>query len=220
MGSAPVLTIRGLFMESSPRRAADNGPRDDTGSHSGSRSTAHEHDRPREPSASDRAAVEDTLDEVQTYLQELFGRYGLSQSKPADSPGSTARPVEAKPKSEDPAPQTTRPPEAETLRSLPDPKRPPERRDDILVLRELSTRSARGAIAQFEKGRIVTATWARFWLCFAALGLTLFFLRIVEPFEVRTLCAAAVALILAVYWCGQFWLLTRQATRLGTKAAR
>ena len=99
-------------------------------------------------------------------------------------------------------------------------KRPPERRGDILALRELSTRSARGAIAQFDAGRIVAATWARFWLCFAALGLTLFFLRVVEPFTLRTLCAAAVALVLAIYWCGQFWLLTRQATRIGTRTSK
>ncbi len=105
-------------------------------------------------------------------------------------------------------------------RSLPDPKPPPECRRDILALRELSTNSARGAIAQFDTGRLLAAIWARFWLCFAALGMTLFFLRLVEPMSLRTLGAAAISLTLAVYWCGQFWLLSYRVGRIGTKPAK
>lgn len=204
-----------------PRHQSEGHARDEFGLEAAPAAANRQLDSAAEQQAV-QAPAEETLDDVQSYLHELFGRYGLSQTKVGE-PSSVAAKAQAPPSSAESLAdlrEETDTPEPPIPLRLPVPKPPPECRRDILTLRELSTRSARGAIAHFDAGRLWTATWARFWLCMAALGLTLFFLRAVEPLRVRTLGAAAVAFTLAVYWCGQFWLLTYRAGRLAKSPTR
>jgi hypothetical protein len=157
------------------------------------------------------SSAEESLDEVQDYLQELFGRYGMSQPKAATPSPTATRRAETVTVAA-PIPQAKRePPAPAQPPSMPEPKPPPERRQEILALRELASHSAHNAIADFDAKRLTTITWTKFWLCGGALSTTVLFARFVTPTSGLTLGAAGFALLLAIYWCGQFWMFTRRA---------